>query len=239
MSTDSITATLIYLCIPWAILECASQLHQHYSGRAGSAVLGVRKRLTKSISARERDGRTIWISRSPFHIRIETIRFNAFPEILLKKLNCLSVHKDKRESAVTNGWNGVNDSSSEDADNRSRQNVQGNGRAQHFVDHFYEAGALFGGLALFASILFLICGAFDLIGQISDLGESAKLDTAPSLQKRGLELSETIDRSKSHWAPSLVPLVSSTEKKGRLAKAWATTDQVGPWAADSWRNSAF
>lgn len=144
MSLDSLSVALIYLCLPWLLVEAASRVLRRLSSRKGSAVLSLPKK-----SSREA---RVSISRGPFWIKIETISLNELPGQLLRQINRIW-----QRGVRPNCSNGHGDWEGEVKYPLCQQ-------ARVSLELLYDAGTIFAGVALVGSIIFLIYGAFDLIG---------------------------------------------------------------------------
>lgn len=212
MSIDSLLALLVYLCIPWIVVELASQLLRHLSNRGGSAILGRRRRLTTTAIARERDGDRFHLTRGSLWFKVETTALNSLPDRFLKQLDHLWQRTGKQVVPLHHhpSLNGSGTHHHEDL----QQFRRGQGGASRYLELFYDCGTLFAGLACVGSILFLIWGTFDLIGQISQLGYHDTTEKKPLLLKRQLRGGTDGSQSEQSWSLSLVPLVCATRKGG-------------------------
>lgn len=196
MTLDSVDVALIYLSIPWVVLEAASRFFQSRS----SSRLEIRRNTSKEI-------RRTWASRGPLWIKIETTALNNTPSSFLYHLQRLwpQSRKQTRQDFRSNGHgpnhafphnNGLGDDDPEK-----------NSQFRKALYMFYDAGTIFAGLALIGSVAFLIWGAFDLVGQISQLGRGDGDMTSSKIQKRSVKEVVAPQEKVQSWAPSLVPLV--------------------------------
>ena len=191
MTIDSLVVALIYLCLPWCLIEATSQVLHHLSSRQGSALLSLR--------SSSKETKRTWISRGPLWFKIETTSLNNVPGHLLRRVNRLWESTAEREVRPSRGSNGRRDYE-EDVKSPLCQ------RAQRLLELFYDAGTIFAGAALLGSIIFLIWGAFDLIGQISQLGGPKEISSY-TLQKREVQGANNGLPKERGWSLSLVPLV--------------------------------
>jgi hypothetical protein len=215
MTIESLAAALLYLCLPWVAIDLVSKLLQKYSRRVGgSSILGVRKRLTTSALARDKQ-RTVWFTRGLLWIKVETTILNSLPNRLLKRF---ARHEKREDRPLSSGHNSAaitdiaftsyyRDNEGGSDKKRKRQ------RAVRYLELFYDAGIVFAGLAFFGSTIFLIWSASDLIGQISQLGEGTKTNQAHVLEKREVEQAASAPATQSSWSPNLVPLVSRQSQR--------------------------
>lgn len=188
---------IVLLSLPWLALEVGAHLlDQHVrSGRARLPLLHLYSRLKDSSTTA---GTTL--SRGALWIKVETCALNTLPSAMLSK-----VGSNERPLLRSGSFS-------------SRK-----GRPSRYAGRLYDVGVLFALFALLASVTVIVWGAFNLIGEIVSLGDSAvetveshsDLDKGHLLRRRqifdtashdGTPVNERVASSPG-WSPKLTPLI--------------------------------
>lgn len=198
MTFDSLLESLFYLSIPWILLEVVSRyLHPDRSR------LKLRSKRSRLITTADKVtiGSTC-ISRGPLWIKLETPCLNEWPSYLLRALSYKARARRRSNHDLALHLNGNGSGTTTYKSSRLR-----------WLEVVYQGGTFFAGLSLFGSIVFLMWGAFDVIGKIVSVGNSpaSKLaDSTPLVKRSDNAISTIADQGDTSWSPNLIPLVSNT-----------------------------